>query len=96
MQAGQVFSLSDGLRCWTAGVSFVVLSWDASLQSPEITRPFGDTILVRINPCSESLVELDLRFILSRSELVAPCLPTGPVETVDWMGAPVYIYELKR
>ena len=81
---------------WNAGASFVVLSWDASLQSPEITRPFGDTILVRINPCSDSLGELDLRFILSRSELFAPCLPTGPVETVDWMGAPVYVYELKR
>jgi hypothetical protein len=81
---------------WNAGASFVVFAWDSSLESPELTRPFGDTILVRINPCSESLNQLDLRFIVSRSELAAPCILANAAETVQWLGGPVYIYELNR
>jgi hypothetical protein len=85
---------SEGI--WNAGASFVVFAWDASLEAPELTRPFGDTILVRINPCSKSLSKLDMRFIVSRSELVAPCISRGATKSVQWLGSPVYIYELNR
>jgi hypothetical protein len=85
---------SEGI--WNAGASFVVFAWDASLEVPEITRPFGDTILVRINPCSESLKQLNLRFIVSRSELTAPCISPSQADAVRWLGGPVYVYELSR
>jgi hypothetical protein len=87
---------STNAGSWNAGASYVVFSWDPSLVTADISKPSGDIILVRINPCSNSLADLDLQFILSRSEFVAPCLPDGPMKMVDWMGGSVYVYELKN
>jgi hypothetical protein len=81
---------------WNAGASFVVVSWDSTLQNPEISRPFPDTILIRTNPCSPAMEKLGLDVVLSRTEQTAPCLVESAVGKVDYLGAPVFIYELEN
>jgi hypothetical protein len=77
---------------WNAGASFVVVSWDSTLQNPEISRPFPDTILIRTSPCSPAMEKLGLDVVLSRTEQRAQCLVESAVGTVDYLGAPVFIY----
>ncbi len=81
---------------WNAGASFVVLSWDSTLLTPEISRPFPDTILIRTSPCSPAMEKLGLDVVLSRSEQTAPCLAESSVGPVDYLGAPVFIYEIRN
>lgn len=81
-------------QVWNAGASFVVVAWDSAIKDPEITRPFPDTILIRTSPCSPALKKLDLEVVLSRTEESAPCLAEFADGPVDYLGAPVYLYEV--
>jgi hypothetical protein len=81
-------------QVWNAGASFVVVAWDSEIKNPEITRPFPDTILIRTSPCAPALKSLDLEVVLSRTEQTAPCLAEFADGPVDYLGAPVYLYEV--
>ena len=83
-------------QVWNAGASFVVVAWDSAIQHPEITRPFPDTILIRTSPCSPALKNLNLEVVLSRTEQTAPCLVEFANGPVDYLGAPVHLYEVKN
>lgn len=86
--------LAEGI--WNAGASFVVIAWDSGIQTPVISRPFGDTILISSNPCAQEFQNLKLKVVLSRTEQTSECLVKSPAGPVDYMGAPVFIYEMRK
>jgi hypothetical protein len=79
---------------WNAGASFVVISWDSTLLTPEISRPLHDTILIRTSPCSAAMEKLSLGVVLSRTQQTAPCLIESAIGSVEYLGGPVFIYEI--
>jgi hypothetical protein len=79
---------------WNAGASFVVVSWDSTLQTPEISRPLHDTILIRTSPCSAAMEKLGLGVVLSRTQQTAPCLVESAIGSVEYLGGPVFIYKI--
>ena len=81
---------------WNAGASFVVINWDSNVRTPAISRPFPDTILIRTSPCAPELQKLELDIVLSRSVQTGPCLVPLPVGPVNYLGSPVYLYEIEK
>ena len=77
---------------WNRGSAYITFSWSQdSIQT--ISNPSPDVILVTINPCSNSLGQLGLSWVVSSQSLQNECLKM--FATVNFLGAPVNIYRLR-
>jgi hypothetical protein len=76
---------------WNRGQSYVNFAWDPR-EDLVIWNPSGDVIQIVTNPCRSSLQDLGLRWVTSPSPLGYSCLKERA--QVQWMGAPMYIYEV--
>jgi hypothetical protein len=78
---------------WNRASSFVYMNWIPE-EKVVIENPANDVIQISINPCNATLDNLNLNWILSKSELNFECLsPFKIIETDD--GNKFYIYEKK-
>lgn len=76
---------------WNRGQSYIQFAWDPRKEMV-IWNPSGDVIQVVISPCAPRLQDLQLHWVMSPSPLSYECLQER--KQVEWMGAPVYIYEV--
>jgi hypothetical protein len=76
---------------WNRGQSYVTFAWDPR-EDLVIWNPSGDVIQVVTNPCRPALQDLGLRWVTSAEPLGYSCLKEQA--EVQWMGAPMYIYEV--
>ena len=83
-------------RDWNSGASFVSIVWDPALEKVEISKPQQDVIRIRVNPCSQSLRDLNLRVVVSRSSLTSPCLDEATYFSTEYLGALVHVYLLPK
>jgi hypothetical protein len=76
---------------WNRGQSYIQFAWDPRKEMV-IWNPSGDVIQVVISPCAPRLQDLQLHWVMSPTPLSYGCLVEK--SQVQWMGAPVYIYEI--
>ena len=84
---------SSQKEVWNRASSFVYMNW-ISEEKVVIENPANDVIQISINPCNSTLDNLNLKWILSKSELNFECLsPFKIIETDD--GNKFFIYGRK-
>ena len=77
---------------WNRGASYISFGW-ASSNLAQFSNPSPDVISVAINPCSEPMKALELRWIISISKLTFPCLVESGQG--DWQGNHLTVYHVK-
>ena len=77
---------------WNRGASYITFDWNSASSNPALTNPSLDVIEVSLSPCSTSLVDLNVRFVLSAVELEAIC--TKKIENIYFGGNEYFIYEI--
>ncbi len=76
---------------WNRGQSYINFAWDPR-EDLVIWNPSGDVIQIVTNPCRPSLQDIGLRWVTSPKPLDYSCLVERA--EVQWMEAPMYIYEV--
>jgi hypothetical protein len=76
---------------WNRGQSYINFAWDPR-EELIIWNPSGDVIQIVTSPCRKTLQDLGLRWVTSSSPLDYGCLNRRA--EVQWMEAPMYIYEV--
>ena len=75
---------------WNRGASFVAFNWTNS-SDVVIENPANDVILISTSPCSSKVADLDLKWVLSTTELTDSCLNKVSVYPVLTSGN-IYLY----
>lgn len=76
---------------WNRAVSKTQFGWEPGLPEPVIESIVADDIRVRIDPCSPTLDELNVTFVVNSQPLDAPCL--AEKARGIWAGTPFIIYQ---
>ena len=76
---------------WNRGQAYIQFAWDPRKEIA-IWNPSGDVIQVVISPCDSRLQDLQLHWVMSPAPLSYQCLKVR--KQIEWMGLPVYIYEV--
>lgn len=76
---------------WNRGSSYVTFNWTSS-EKAVISNPTPDVVQVAISPCSPSVRNLGLEWILTAQTISAPCVHM--VASGNWQGAELHIYKI--
>jgi hypothetical protein len=77
---------------WNRGQAYINFAWDPR-EDLVIWNPSGDVIQIVTSPCRPNLQDLGLRWVTSPIPLDYSCLVERA--EVQWMEAPMYIYEVR-
>ena len=78
-------------KSWNRGSSYVEMNWSSD-QTPVITNPGFDQILVSVDPCAVPRLGLNLTYIVSPRALTQSCL--SKVHNFSWSGIPEFVYKV--
>jgi hypothetical protein len=78
-------------NAWNRGSSYVTFEWTNG-SKVEMSNPNPDIIKISIDPCSKSLSELSVDYILTAKDLSNSCLTK--IGTYEWENSPTNIYKI--
>jgi hypothetical protein len=78
---------------WNRGASYIVFEWSTGQFEPLVSNPSLDVIRISIDPCSEKVLALGMKFISSSKEMQLSC-SEGKATKMYFGGNQYFIYRL--